>query len=130
MSIRRVVRIALSFDSGEPEKIDCALQTALAGLPPDVLSLLPSWPSCASDSPDSLFAGANRLLEAHALKAVRARHTSPLHLARLTSLQGVGAGAWLQSVLYANPLRILEAQWQVASSSRLGLPIPQLALTG
>ncbi|CAI7762585.1 unnamed protein product [Closterium sp. NIES-54] len=143
MSIRRVVRIALvsfvcswvqcapilcslpacgevlrqSFDSGEPEKIDCALQTALAGLPPDVLSLLPSWPSCASDSPDSLFAGANRLLEAHALKAVRARHTSPLHLARLTSLQGVGAGAWLQSVLYANPLRILEAQWQVEDST-------------
>ncbi|CAI7865599.1 unnamed protein product, partial [Closterium sp. NIES-54] len=100
------------------------------GLPPDVLSLLPSWPSCASASPDSLFTGASRLLEAHALEAVRAYHTSPLHLARLTSLQGVGAGAWLQSMPYADPLRIPEAQWQVASSSRLGLPIPQLALTG
>ncbi|CAI7731386.1 unnamed protein product [Closterium sp. NIES-53] len=31
---------------------------------------------------------------------------------------------------YADPLRIPEAQWQVASSSRLGLPIPQLALPG
>ncbi|CAI7858978.1 unnamed protein product, partial [Closterium sp. NIES-54] len=119
-----------SFSSGEPAQIDRALQTALEGLPPDVLSLLPSWPSCASASPDSLFAGASRLLEAHALEAVRARHTSPLHLARLTSLQGVGAGAWLQSVPYADPLRIPEAQWQVASSSRLGLPIPQLALIG
>ncbi|CAI7885163.1 unnamed protein product [Closterium sp. NIES-53] len=119
-----------SFASGEPEQIDRALQTALEGLPPDVLSLLPSWPSCASASPDSLFTGASRLLEAHALEAVRAYHTSPLHLARLTSLQGVGAGAWLQSMPYADPLRIPEAQWQVASSSRLGLPIPQLALTG
>ncbi|CAI5474197.1 unnamed protein product [Closterium sp. Yama58-4] len=119
-----------SFASGEPEQIDRALQLALEGLPPDVLSLLPSWPSCASASPDSLFAGASRLLEAHALEAVRARHTSPLHLARLTSLQGGGAGAWLQSVPYADPLRLSEALWQVASSSRLGLPIPQLALTG
>ncbi|CAI7892818.1 unnamed protein product [Closterium sp. NIES-53] len=55
----------------------------------------------------------------------------PSHLSltpsRLTSLQGVGAGA---SVPYADPLRIPEAQWQVASSSRLGLPIPQLAITG
>ncbi|CAI5532225.1 unnamed protein product [Closterium sp. Naga37s-1] len=45
-----------SFASGEPEQINWALQTALEGLPPDVLSLLPSWPSCASASPDSLFA--------------------------------------------------------------------------
>ncbi|CAI5971673.1 unnamed protein product [Closterium sp. NIES-64] len=120
----------ISFASGEPEQIDRALQTALEGLPPDVLSLLPPWPSCASASPDSLFAGASRLLEAHALEAVRARHTSPLHLARLTSLQGGGAGAWLTSVPYADPLRIPEALWQAASSSRLGLPIPQLALAG
>ncbi|CAI5969758.1 unnamed protein product, partial [Closterium sp. NIES-65] len=119
-----------SFASGEPEQIDRALQTALEGLPPDVLSLLPPWPSCASASPDSLFAGASRLLEAHALEAVRARHASPLHLARLTSLQGGGAGAWLTSVPYADPLRIPEALWQAASSSRLGLPIPQLALAG
>ncbi|CAI5968656.1 unnamed protein product [Closterium sp. NIES-65] len=48
------------FASGEPEQIDRALQTALEGLPPDVLSLLPPWPSCASASPDSLFAGASR----------------------------------------------------------------------
>ncbi|CAI6012275.1 unnamed protein product, partial [Closterium sp. NIES-65] len=128
--IRRMARIALSFASGEPEQIDRALQTALEGLPPDVLSLLPPWPSCASASPDSLFAGASRLLEAHALEAVRARHASPLHLARLTSLQGGGAGAWLTSVPYADPLRIPEALWQAASSSRLGLPIPQLALAG
>ncbi|CAI5943584.1 unnamed protein product [Closterium sp. NIES-65] len=119
-----------SFASGEPEQIDRALQTALEGLPPDVLSLLPPWPSCASASPDSLFAGASRLLEAQALEAVRARHASPLHLARLTSLQGAGAGAWLTSVPYADPLRIPEALWQAASSSRLGLPIPQLALAG
>ncbi|CAI5511244.1 unnamed protein product [Closterium sp. Naga37s-1] len=59
----------VSFASGEPEQIDRALQTALEGLPPDVLPLLPSWPSCASASPDSLFAGASRLLEAHALEA-------------------------------------------------------------
>ncbi|CAI6007007.1 unnamed protein product, partial [Closterium sp. NIES-64] len=78
----------------------------------------------------SFASGASRLLEAHALEAVRARHTSPLHLARLTSLQGGGAGAWLTSVPYADPLRIPEALWQAASSSRLGLPIPQLALAG
>ncbi|CAI5947841.1 unnamed protein product, partial [Closterium sp. NIES-65] len=119
-----------SFASGEPEQIDRALQTALEGLPPDVLSLLPPRPSCASASPDSLFAGASRLLEAHALEAVRARHASPLHLARLTSLQGGGAGAWLTSVPYADPLRIPEALWQAASSSCFGLPIPQLALAG
>ncbi|CAI5509050.1 unnamed protein product [Closterium sp. Naga37s-1] len=70
--IRRMARIAPSFASGEPEQIDRALQTALEGLPPDVLSLLPSWPSCASASPDSLFAGASRLLEAHALEAFEA----------------------------------------------------------
>ncbi|CAI5970981.1 unnamed protein product, partial [Closterium sp. NIES-65] len=78
----------------------------------------------------SFASGASRLLEAHALEAVRARHASPLHLARLTSLQGGGAGAWLTSVPYADPLRIPEALWQAASSSRLGLPIPQLALAG
>ncbi|CAI5528475.1 unnamed protein product [Closterium sp. Naga37s-1] len=128
--IRRMERIAPSFASGETEQIDPSLRTTLEGLPPDILSLLPPWPSCASASPDSLFAGTSRLLEAHALEAVRARHTSPLHLACLTSLQGVGAGAWLQAVPYADALRIPEAEWQVASSCRLGLPVPQLALTG
>ncbi|CAI5969764.1 unnamed protein product [Closterium sp. NIES-65] len=43
---------------------------------------------------------------------------------------GRSAGAWLTSVPYADPLRIPEALWQAASSSRLGLPIPQLALAG
>ncbi|CAI5968716.1 unnamed protein product [Closterium sp. NIES-64] len=75
----------------------------------------------------SFASGASRLLEAQALEAVRARHASPLHLARLTSLQGGGAGAWLTSVPYADPLRIPEALWQAASSSRLGLPIPQVS---
>ncbi|CAI7910256.1 unnamed protein product [Closterium sp. NIES-54] len=48
----------------------------------------------------------------------------------LTSLQGVGARAWLQAVPYADALRTPEAQWHVASSCRLGLPVPQLALAG
>ncbi|GJP80289.1 hypothetical protein CLOP_g10516 [Closterium sp. NIES-67] len=34
------------------------------------------------------FREASRHIEAHALESVRARHTDPLHLARLTSLQG------------------------------------------
>ncbi|CAI5479256.1 unnamed protein product [Closterium sp. Yama58-4] len=119
-----------SFVSGEAEQIDPSLRTTLEGLPADILSILPPWSSCASASPDSIFAGASCLLEAHALEAVRDRHTSPLHLARLTSLQGGGAGAWLQAVPYADSLRIPEAQWQVASSCRLGLPVPQLALAG
>ncbi|CAI5509060.1 unnamed protein product [Closterium sp. Naga37s-1] len=67
--IRRMERIAPSFASGETEQIDPSLRTTLEGLPPDILSLLPPWPSCASASPDSLFAGASRLLEAHALEA-------------------------------------------------------------
>ncbi|CAI5528467.1 unnamed protein product [Closterium sp. Naga37s-1] len=67
--IRRMERIAPSFASGETEQIDPSLRTTLEGLPPDILSLLPPWPSCASTSPDSLFAGASRLLEAHALEA-------------------------------------------------------------
>ncbi|CAI6005067.1 unnamed protein product [Closterium sp. NIES-64] len=74
--------------------------------------------------------GVSRVLEARALESVQARHTNPLDLARLTSLQGGGAGAWLMVVPYADSLRIPEAQWQVASAFRLGLPIPQLALAG
>ncbi|CAI5507576.1 unnamed protein product [Closterium sp. Naga37s-1] len=53
--IRRMARVAPSFTSGETEQIDPTLRTALEGLPFNILSLLPSWPSCASASPDSLF---------------------------------------------------------------------------
>ncbi|CAI5928517.1 unnamed protein product [Closterium sp. NIES-65] len=119
--IRRMERIA---------PIDRSLRTALEGLPRDILSLFPLWHSCVSAAPDSLFTGVSRVLEAWALESVRARHTNPLHLARLTSLQGAGAGAWLTVVPYADSLRIPEAQWQVASAFRLGLPITQLALAG
>ncbi|CAI5968768.1 unnamed protein product [Closterium sp. NIES-64] len=72
----------------------------------------------------------SHVLGARALESVRAHHTNPLHLARLTSLQGARAGAWLTAVPYADSLRIPEAQWQVASAFCLSLPIPQLALAG
>ncbi|CAI5950589.1 unnamed protein product [Closterium sp. NIES-65] len=119
-----------SFASDDVDQIDQSLRTALEGLPRDILSLFPPWHSCVSAAPDSLFTGVSRVLEARALESVQARHTNPLDLARLTSLQGGGAGAWLMVVPYADSLRIPEAQWQVASAFRLGLPIPQLALAG
>ncbi|GJP58839.1 hypothetical protein CLOP_g4312 [Closterium sp. NIES-67] len=119
-----------SFASGEPAQIDPHIMMAQEALPADVLRLMPAWPSCATGAPDGLFREASRHIEAHALESVRARHTDPLHLARLTSLQGPGAGAWLTAVPYADSLRIPEAQWQVASCFRLGLPIPQLVLAG
>ncbi|GJP83902.1 hypothetical protein CLOP_g14003 [Closterium sp. NIES-67] len=114
----------------DPAGIDPHIATALADLPPSVRALLPPLSSCISSAPDGLFSEVSRHLEAAALESVRGRHTDPLHLARLTSLQGADAGAWLTAVPYADPLRIPEAQWQVASCFRLGLSIPQLALTG
>ncbi|CAI5957983.1 unnamed protein product [Closterium sp. NIES-65] len=119
-----------SFASDDVDQIDRSLRTALEGLPRDILSLFPPWHSCVSAAPDSLFTGVSHVLEARALESFRARHTNPLHLARLTSLQGEGAGAWLTAVPYADSLRIPEAQWQMASAFCLGLPIPQLALAG
>ncbi|GJP44896.1 hypothetical protein CLOM_g4297, partial [Closterium sp. NIES-68] len=119
-----------SFASGEPVQIDPHIMMAQEALPADVLRLMRAWPSCATGALDGLFREASRHIKVHALESVRTRHTDPLHLARLTSLQGPGAGAWLTTVPYADSLRIPEAQWQVASCFRLGLPIPQLVLAG
>ncbi|GJP80290.1 hypothetical protein CLOP_g10517 [Closterium sp. NIES-67] len=99
-----------SFASGEPAQIDPHIMMAQEALPADVLRLMPAWPSCATGAPDGLFREASRHIEAHALES------------------GPGAGAWLTAVPYADSLRIPEAQWQVASCFRLGLPIPQLVL--
>jgi hypothetical protein len=49
------------------------------------------------------------------------------HLARLTSLQGPYAGAWVSAVPVDESLRLETGLWQVAALVRLGLPVPSLA---
>ncbi|CAI5974259.1 unnamed protein product, partial [Closterium sp. NIES-64] len=105
--IRRMARIAPSFASGEPEQIDRALQTALEGLP------LTSEPS----SGGACLGG--RACPSHLSLA-----PCPFDLP-----SGRGAGAWLTSVPYADPLRIPEAL-RAASSFSSWSPYPPMVERG
>ncbi|CAI7762061.1 unnamed protein product [Closterium sp. NIES-54] len=51
-------------------------------------------------------------------------------LARFTSLQGPGAGAWVSGVPAHSDLTFTAAEWGIAAAIRLGLPIQQLQVTG
>ena len=48
------------------------------------------------------------------------------HLARLVSLQGKHAGAWVQTLPTSRFLVIEKSVWRTAAHMRLGLPIPHL----
>ncbi|CAI7848795.1 unnamed protein product [Closterium sp. NIES-54] len=93
-------------------------------LPPSLLALLrfclPRFPFCRSEPPSRGACFRGRACPSH-LSLTPCPFDFPSGR-RCRSVAPVGA--------YADPLRIPEAQWQVASSSRLGLPIPQLALVG
>ncbi|CAI7854774.1 unnamed protein product [Closterium sp. NIES-54] len=51
-------------------------------------------------------------------------------LARFTSLQGSGAGAWVSAVPALSDLTFTAAEWGIAVAIRLGLPIRQLQVAG
>ncbi|CAI7812772.1 unnamed protein product [Closterium sp. NIES-54] len=60
------------------------------------------------------------------LERVRSTLTSPLHLARLTFLQGPHAGDWLTVAPSSQHLQLSPTEWKIAAALRLGLPIPHL----
>ncbi|CAI5931299.1 unnamed protein product [Closterium sp. NIES-65] len=108
------------------DRLDPCIVSAMSRLPPDILHLFPSWPALISGYPHKLYSYLSQLKEAAMLERVRSTVTSPLHLARITSLQGPHAGDWLSVAPSSQHLQLSPTEWKIAAAIRLGLPIPHL----
>ncbi|CAI5953531.1 unnamed protein product [Closterium sp. NIES-65] len=71
-----------------------------------------------------------RQLAVEELQALRRSARDDATLARFTSLQGPGAGAWVLAVPAHSDLTFTMAEWGIAAGIRLGLPIQQLQVAG
>ncbi|CAI5946473.1 unnamed protein product [Closterium sp. NIES-65] len=71
-----------------------------------------------------------RLLAVEELQTLRRSARDDATLARFTSLQGPGAGAWVSAVPAHSDLTFTAAEWGIAAAIRLGLPIQQLQVAG
>ncbi|CAI5493403.1 unnamed protein product [Closterium sp. Naga37s-1] len=76
-------------------RLDEFIPAATNMLPKEVRDRFPSWSHLLPGYPPKLFTHLLQQLEASLLEKVRSSVTSPLRLARLTSLQGPHAGDWL-----------------------------------
>ncbi|CAI7781196.1 unnamed protein product [Closterium sp. NIES-54] len=64
------------------------------------------------------------------LQALRRSARDDATLARFTSFQGPGAGAWVSAVPAHSYLTFTAAEWGIAAAIRLGLPIQQVQVAG
>ncbi|CAI5948723.1 unnamed protein product [Closterium sp. NIES-65] len=71
-----------------------------------------------------------RQLAVEELQALRRLARDDATLARFTSLQGPGAGAWVSAVPAHSDLTFTAAEWGIAAAIRLCLPIQQLQVAG
>ena len=112
---------------GDAPMLGGAAVRAATHLPVPVQHDLPSISSALQSQPRGCFARAVELLEDSWLARIR-NHLGGIrpHLARLTSLQGKHAGAWVQALPTSRFLVMEEPVWRTAVRMRLGLPIPHL----
>ncbi|CAI7742362.1 unnamed protein product [Closterium sp. NIES-53] len=108
------------------DRLEPCIVSSMARLPSDILNLFPSWPALLPRYPHKHYSYLSQLHEAAMLKRVRSTVTSPLHLARLTSLQGPHAEDWLAVAPSSQHLHLYPTEWKIATALRLGLPIPHL----
>ncbi|CAI7838273.1 unnamed protein product [Closterium sp. NIES-53] len=107
--------------------LDPSISSTMSMLPQDIRDRFPSWPVLQSGYPPKLFTHLSQHLEADLLEKFRATVTSPLRLARLTSLQGPHAGDWLTVAPSSPHMQLSETEWRIAAAIRLGLPLPHLS---
>ncbi|CAI7730808.1 unnamed protein product [Closterium sp. NIES-53] len=108
-------------------RLDEFIPSATAMIPKEVRDRFPSWSHLLPGYPAKLFTHLSQQLGASLLEKVRATVTSPLRLARLTSLQGPHAGDWLTAAPSSPKLQLTETEWRIAAAIRLSLPIPHLS---
>ncbi|GJP43967.1 hypothetical protein CLOM_g3365 [Closterium sp. NIES-68] len=111
------------------DRLDRFIPTAMSLLHADIRQHFPPWSTLHSGYPLKLFTYLSHHLEANMLERVRATASSPLHLARLTSLQGPHAGDWLTVAPSSQHMQLSPTEWSIATAIRLGLPIPHLTST-
>ncbi|CAI5469046.1 unnamed protein product [Closterium sp. Yama58-4] len=99
-------------------------------LPQSVRQEMPPLALCTADPPVLLFSTQHRRLAVESLQSLRGMAHNDATLARLTSLQGPGAGAWVSAVPSHEEATFTAAEWSICASMRLGLPIQQLIVAG
>ncbi|CAI5951234.1 unnamed protein product [Closterium sp. NIES-65] len=116
--------------SGGAELLDPWFAKAIEQLPATIRQEMPGLPLYAATSPLRLFQARQRQLAVEELQALRRSARDDATLARFTSLQGPGAGAWVSAVPAHSDLTFTAAEWGIAAAIRLGLPIQQLQVAG
>ncbi|CAI5969027.1 unnamed protein product [Closterium sp. NIES-65] len=112
------------------EFLDPWFVKALEQLPATIHHEIPGLPLCVAAPPVRLFQARQRQLAVEELQALRRLARDDATLARFTSLQGPGAGAWVSAVPPHSDLTFTAAEWGIAAAIRLGLPIQQLQVAG
>ncbi|CAI5972398.1 unnamed protein product [Closterium sp. NIES-65] len=112
------------------EFLDPWFVKALEQLPATIRHEIPGLPLCVAAPPVRLFQARQRQLAVEELHALRRLARDDATLARFTSLQGPGAGAWVSAVPAHSDLIFTAAEWGIAAAIRLGLPIQQLQVAG
>ncbi|CAI5961321.1 unnamed protein product [Closterium sp. NIES-65] len=108
------------------EFLDPWFVKALEQLPATIRHEIPGLPLCVAAPLVRLFQARQRQLAVEELQALRRLARDDATLARFTSLQGPGAGAWVSAVPAHSDLTFTAAEWGIAAAIRLGLPIQQL----
>ncbi|CAI5946643.1 unnamed protein product [Closterium sp. NIES-65] len=116
--------------SAGAEFLDPWFAKALEQLPATIRQEMPGLPLCVAAPPLRLFQARQRLLAVEELQTLRRSARDDATLARFTSLQGPGAGAWVSAVPAHSDLTFTAAEWGIAAAIRLGLPIQQLQVAG
>ncbi|CAI6011820.1 unnamed protein product [Closterium sp. NIES-65] len=116
--------------SAGAEFLDPWFAKALEQLPATIRQEMPGLPLCVAAPPLRLFQARQRLLAVEELQTLRRSARDDATLARFTSLQGSGAGAWVSAVPAHSDFTFTAAEWGIAAATRLGLPIQQLQVAG
>ncbi|CAI5995277.1 unnamed protein product [Closterium sp. NIES-65] len=116
--------------SAGAEFLDPWFAKALEQLSATIRQEMPGLPLCVAAPPLRLFQARQRLLAVEELQTLRRSARDDATLARFTSLQGPGAGAWVSAVPAHSDLTFTAAEWGIAAAIRLGLPIQQLQVAG
>ncbi|CAI5961296.1 unnamed protein product [Closterium sp. NIES-65] len=112
------------------EFLDPWFAKAVEQLPTTICQEMLDLPLCVAVPPLRLFQARQRQLAVEELQALRRSGRDDATLARFTSLQGPGAGAWVSAVPAHSDLTFTTAKWGIAAAIRLGLPIQQLQVAG